>query len=379
MSPCMLLGARRGLKTGSRDLLVFSLRSQPQPPSVSANWKSAPRSLSASTHTTTTSTVKPRASNPVSYQKTFFDPEKYHQTKSKAMQKNRIADRLLPRRAGARKPNNTRQREHPQRPFPMASNTLECQTLADHLKAQAETSVPTSTWVHAEGISPISTLDAMLTGIQKALDAEEARGMINLDALWSVGEPIPCLPPQQNESNANTKWVRKAKLILSPFGRPTGWYLKFDNRSVVYALLMHAQETPVQCTWKLVKVQEYRTIGASDEPISHGNFILNERVSDHTLRVENCPSSISDTTLLNFFSRYDLQGGDAVSRWRGITSDGKRAPPTTYLVHFADASWARAALREKQSSFLLKFGTRIVVDEKNPQPLRLVQYPRQML
>lgn len=374
------------------------------------------------------SAIKPRASNRASFQKAFFDPETYHQAKSFSKSKsnpkaNQISHRLsyprpetrqqqiFAKQAQQHQQHQHQQQLYPQRPMAgiirRGSNLNSRQNLSSHLKAQGETIVPTSTWVQVEGISPISSLEAMLTGIQKALDTEEARGMIDLDELWSADQPIPCLPPQpqpppptttthsvaQKEkskatnNNINTmdgrndKWVRKAKLILSPFGRPTGWYLQFDNRSVVYALLKHAEETPIQCSWKEVKVQEYiRSVGAKDEPVMHGNLILNEHVSDHTLRVENCPVTISDTSLLNFFSRYDLKfGREAIQRWHGVTSDGKKCPPTTYLVHFADASWARAALREKQASFISKFGSRMVVDEKNPQPLRLVQYPRQML
>jgi hypothetical protein len=376
-----LLDARRGIMC-TRDLVHLSLRSRPQPlgDSLSTSWTTPLRSLSISADTTNDNpkrSLKPRASNLLAFQRNFFDPDAYHQTKNK-LQKNRIADTIPPLRSGVRIPQRSRQ--HPQHLFPMDLKTQRCRSLGDHLRAQNDTTVPSSTWVQVEGISPISTLDAMLAGIQKALNVEEARGLINLDAQWSVGELIPCLPPQQNESgDKNNMWVRRAKLILSPFGRPTGWYLKFDNRSVVYALLMHAQQTPVLCTWKTVKVQECRNTGASGEPVSHGNFVLNEHVSDHTLRVENCPASISETSLLNFFSRFDLQYSGAVQRWEGVTSDGKKAPPTTFLVHFADASWARAALRERQSSFMRKFGSRIVPDEKDPRPLRLVQYPRQIL
>lgn len=376
----MLLDTARGL-TCARYLVHFSLRSRSQTHggALSTNLKSASRSLSITTtaNTTPKSRVEPRASNPLVFQRNFFDPEAYH-LKSKTHRKRLTADRPLLRRAGGTQPQRSRQKQDEQRLFPISSNTWRRQILGEHLLAQSDISVPSSTWVQVEGISPISTLDAILAGIQKALNVEEKHGIINLDALWSRGEPIPCLPRQQHETVYKDKWVRKAKLILSPFGRPTGWYLQFDNRSVVYALLMHAQHTPVFCTWKAVKIKEYKGIGAVDEPINNGNFVLNERVSDHTLRVENCPANISETSLLNFFTRFDLQCGDAVQRWEGVTSDGKKAPPTTFLVHFADASWARAALREKQSLFMRKYGCSFVADEKNPQPLRLVQYPRQM-
>jgi hypothetical protein len=177
------------------------------------------------------------------------------------------------------------------------------------------------------------------------------------------------------------KWVRQAKVILSPFARPNGWYFQFENRSVVFALLRHAQETPIRCTWKETIVREYKSANGNNgaDPVSHGNFLLDEGVSDNTLRVENCPYGVTDASLLNFFSRYDLRmDRNAIHRWNGVTSDGKSCPETTVLVHFADASWARAALREKQGTFMSKFGA-VVSQFKNPKPLHLEQYPRQIL
>jgi hypothetical protein len=142
-------------------------------------------------------------------------------------------------------------------------------TLGHHLTAQGETVMPTSSWVQIEGISPISCLEAMLSSIRSILDAEQALGMIDLDASWSDGQPVPFLsfPAEQamgikDNQTADTtredKGVQQAMIILSPFGRPTGWYVWLDNRSVVYALLKHAKENPLQCTWKTLKVQEYQ-------------------------------------------------------------------------------------------------------------------------
>ena len=190
------------------------------------------------------------------------------------------------------------------------------------------------------------------------------------------------------------KWVRKAKLIISPFARPTGWYLQFENRSVVYALLRHAQEHPIRSSWRPIRIKEYKhhmaivqtndanTIG--NDPISYGNFILNDDISDATLRVENCPWTVSEASMLNFFSRYDLKNSvgknndKPIQHWSGTTEDGKQCPPSTYLVHFADTAWARAALREKQGTYMSKMG-QPVLNYKNPKPLHLVQYPRQIL
>jgi hypothetical protein len=361
---------------------------------------------------------KPRASNPTSFQKNFFE-ENREAARKKNSSKNQFLDRgWSPRLFGERKqpsqsiPPFFRRRSRPRTlpqpsvldsllhgsPMPSLPNGLSrtessITTLGHHLKAQGETVMPASTWVQIEGISPISSLEAMLSSIRSVLDAEQALGMIDLDAPWSDGQPVPFLSfpaaqamddndAQHADQTNEDKWVRQAMIILSPFGRPTGWYLRLDNRSVVYALLKHAEENPLQCTWKTVKVQEYQSPNGhvSQEPLTHGNCIVHRRLSDHTLRVENCPTSVSNISLMNFFSRYDLQfGEDAIERWQGVTNDGKKCPPTTCLVHFADASWARAALREKQATFISKFGRRVVTDDSNPHPLRLIQYPRQIL
>jgi hypothetical protein len=283
------------------------------------------------------------------------------------------------------------------------SSIKKSRTLGEHLFVQGEKTIPTSTWVFVEGISPVSGLESMLAGIQNALDAEESKGIVDLDKSWSEGEPIPVLDTKKlvtmeatttdavdgiatsstatNNSSHPDKWVRKAKVVLSPFARPTGWYLQFDNRSVVYALLRHAKESPVRFSWREVRIQEYvnNVDSKISDPISRGNFLLHEKISNHTLRVENCPYHVTQASLLNFFSRYDLQvGAKAVERWQGETTNGVICPPTTYLVHFADTSWARAALREKQNSFMYKMG-QPVKDFKNPKPLHLAQYPRQIL
>lgn len=156
--------------------------------------------------------------------------------------------------------------------------------------------------------------------------------------------------------------------------------MQFDNRSVVHALLKHVQATPIKCAWKDVTVSEYRSIdGRVDAPPEPGNIprdeVLNEEVSDHTLRVENVPD-LQPSKLIHFFRRYDLQ---SVQQWKGQTSNGKTAPSSIYLVHFHDASWARAALREVQATYMEHNGERVVVNRSNPIPLRLSQFPKQIL
>jgi hypothetical protein len=94
-------------------------------------------------------------------------------------------------------------------------------------------------------------------------------------------------------------------------------------------------------------------------------------VSDATLRIENCSHDTTTYDLTNMFSRFDLavrlsSSLPSIHEWKGTTPEGRLAPPGTFLVHFADASWARAALREKQGMIF------------KGRQLRLAQYPRQI-
>jgi len=156
--------------------------------------------------------------------------------------------------------------------------------------------------------------------------------------------------------------------------------MQFDNRSVVHSLLKHVQESPISCAWKGVNVTEYISengdVGVAPRPDTiPRDSVLDDEVSDHTLRVENVPY-VPRSNLLGLFSRYDLK---SVRQWEGVTSDGKVAPSSVYLVHFADASWARAAMREMQETYMMKHGQPVLINRSKPLPLRLSQFPKQLL
>lgn len=215
--------------------------------------------------------------------------------------------------------------------------------------------VAASDWVQIDGIPPISSLGAITKGVENALNTEAKRGIINVDATWDpiLREPIPFLPKYSGQ------WISQAQIELSPFGRPKGWFLQLPNRSIAHALLTYAAETPVLCAWKpiIVRSVTYEKVLEKQYP----------EISDATLRVENCPAGLRTVDLANFFARYDLaMDRQSIVRWEGVTPDGKPAPDT-FFVHFADASWARAALREKQNAKLFE------------KALRLAQFPKQLL
>jgi hypothetical protein len=191
----------------------------------------------------------------------------------------------------------------------------------------------------------------------KVLVNEQAIGIVDLDALWNpVEDPaVPTLAPLDNDSEQH--WIQAAHLVLSPFGRPTGWYLKFQNRSIVNSIISHAQLHPLFCAWKPIKVTEYNY---RQEPLSP-----NPVVTDSMIRFENSPKFLTADQLRLMLSRYELATeGNTVVQWQGSV-EGKTAP-RMFVVRFADASWARAALRDLQST---------VVEDKT---LVLAQYPQQI-
>lgn len=219
--------------------------------------------------------------------------------------------------------------------------------VGDHMKAAGER-VAQSTWVQIDNIPPTSSLEAMVDGVKTAIEKERQRGIVDLDAPWDPSDPVPSLDPLDNDT-----WIQKAHINLSTLARPTGWFIQLQNRSLVQALLNQSNQSGLFCAWKKVTVSESR-----DKKRTFYD------VSDATIRVENCPVKTPVIKVMNLFSRYDLKsGGQAVEKWKGSRDD----KPMTFLVHFADASWARSAIREKQGVFMDK------------HKLLLAQFPRQII
>jgi hypothetical protein len=324
-------------------------------------------------------------------------------------------------------------------------------TIADWLASQGQRPPPpaSAACVRIDGISPTSSLQAMVTCMREALDRH---GILDLDAPWdpaldafftgrrmgsgpcgttgssSEAAALPTLPVLRLDDDfPDDAWIVQAKVILSPFARPTGWYVQLANRSIAHALLSAARESPLLCASRFVVVRPatlrelldnndvavqdsgavygggdsssgIRAGGASSAPHTQQRGQSSDeeeqrrlhrqllQVSDSTLRIENCSEKTSLRKLLNLFSRYDLRqippwkkavssngtqsSGTSIEStcivpWTGRTSDGK-APPTTWLVHFRNASWARAALRELQGVSL------------DGRALLLAQYPQQI-
>lgn len=169
--------------------------------------------------------VRPRASNPSSYKSAFTKiADKAYNRRTIGPSNSYLHDghTMQPRHGSLFGAKSDRQKNPIQSRQPLVWSELP--TLGQHLQAANE-AVPFSSWIEIKGVSPVSTLDAMLTSINAALEAEQTRGMIDLDAKWSKGKLIPFLkPPLWDEAtDKKYKWVRKAKVILSPYGRPKGW------------------------------------------------------------------------------------------------------------------------------------------------------------
>lgn len=262
--------------------------------------------------------------------------------------------------------------------------------------------LPTSDWVQIFGALPTTSLEEVLVSIESVLEQEANKGtIVDLDADWNPhndGETPPLVPsilevPVQatpnrpeysldkgivpDELDDDTTLVQmecfrviKALVVLSPFGRPTGWNLQLANPSMVHALLSYAHTARVKGNlrigWKFAKVQEF-VPPPIDSTNNHKDTSTMLVVSDSMVRFENCPNSLTEDYLRHMLSRYELTPkGSTIIKWKGQTSDG-RVPPPTFVVRFASPAYARAAVRELQGKLM------------EGRPMKLIQYPRQLL
>ena len=260
--------------------------------------------------------------------------------------------------------------------------------------------VPTTNWMELDNIPPLSSLEAMVQGLEEALDAiwEAEGGIWNLEApiqSWDsqTGQPhlptfsdwsdvqavVPEAPHHQEEQEDElqnsssssslvfgrpTRWIQTAKLRLSLYGRPRGWLIQVRHRSVAYALLRYAQQHAIYCAWKPVTLLAHHAGNDAGAPPSSStnsnnhtrtdssmsgvvvssppptnqddNHNTNEDyrpptgvlVTDATVRLEDCPASITIDSLLKTFSRFDL-ATQAELKHRGIVPTRILESPTT--------------------------------------------------
>jgi hypothetical protein len=240
----------------------------------------------------------------------------------------------------------------------------------------------------------------------------------------------PQLPLWKPDSSLSPHMVVEARLMLSTLKRQQGWYLKLANRSVVHALLSHLNEArkieadytrqkwaiiknnkkksksmvghlnhiddavelenipalcwkdmqirPLMCAWRRVDVSPFYVQDSCSAFMDGIKYMLGENV----LRVENCSRESTIDDVKYFFRKYafyderldtdrKLKAVEKVVHGRReVPSNSKDTTPcmtSSYLVRFASAADARAAMREKQNVELL--GRRV----------RLAQYSRQII
>jgi len=248
--------------------------------------------------------------------------------------------------------------------------------------------LPKSDWIKILGTLPIGSLNHVLNSVEQILQKEDTKGIIDLDAEWNpfVNAQVPILSLDEYSSSLSSvsasssssssspsldeekpKMIQAAHVVISPFGRPTGWRLKLANRSLVYTLLARGEQMSLRIGWKVVQMSEYHYTQKGEEKedpaftFNHGLI-----VNDTMVRIENCPVGTEPFHIRAIVSRYQLASeGNTILQWKGRTNDGK-VSPLLYIVRFADPSWARAAIRELQG---LEF---------RGNSIKLIQYPNQI-
>ena len=281
-----------------------------------------------------------------------------------------------------------------------------------HLDPNNSIGLPTSTWIQLFGALPMTSLEEVLESIETILRDKftSSDGIIDLDASWNpvkdTSIPLYSLVDASEQldndfsrrnktiitsaaaatkfnndvyDNEETKIydtpiepyrVKSAHVLLSYHGRPTGWNLKLSNASFVNALLIAANDSRIRGTirigWKFVQVKEFHPpLSPVIEDPSDSRTTLN--VDDTMVRFENCPPGLTQDHLRHILSRYELaMEGETIVKWMGM-SNTPYAQPLTYVVRFARADWARAAVREMQAF------------EQDGKIIKLVQYPKQLV
>lgn len=289
-----------------------------------------------------------------------------------------------------------------------------------HLDPHDSMNLPTSNWVQLFGALPMTSLEEVLESIENILRVElmsaDTYCVIDLDAFWNPVKDtrIPVISPstlikqprkdktrkesehggdgvncnnngndrnQKNDSYSNEEAntdttqlepfrIRSAHVVLSPFGRPTGWNLELANASLVHALLSTAKDSrisgSIRIGWKFAQVKVYHPpLSPVFKDRNDSRTMLT--VDDTMVRFENCPPMLTQDYLRHIVSRYELaMRGETIVKWKGMTSTGD-SPPLTYVVRFANAAWARAAVREMQAY------------ELDGKIIKLIQYPKQLI
>jgi hypothetical protein len=210
--------------------------------------------------------------------------------------------------------------------------------------------LPTTGWVTIRNIPLLSTLDDVLKSINEVMDTHLQDSIVDLDAVWKDNGQMTLFSRRESE-----EWVKSAHLVLSNHGRPNAWRIEFCNRSVAHAFLEHAHEHVFSCAWKPCEVRRWG-------PRSGETIPKALEIDDSVVRVENVGDKTTVDSLRHLFGRYDM-----TSNGPSVQVFNKESRHRMFLVHFADASWARAAIRELQGM------------QWEGHYIQLAQYPRQLI
>ena len=117
------------------------------------------------------------------------------------------------------------------------------------------------------------------------------------------------------------------------------------------------------CVWKPVEVVEWKQPTTMTEVVPI--------IDDTFVRIENCPLSLAEDGVRHLLRRYYLSENHSsnIKLWKPQEHEGKShfSDKYTFIVHFADAANARAAVRELQGVIVLT------------HRLILAQYPKQLV
>jgi len=202
--------------------------------------------------------------------------------------------------------------------------------------------IATGSWVTITDIPFMPSLEDILMSVDKVMSMEKEIGIIDLDA--PADQPHTFLDAKDTD---HPNWLLSAHSLVSDHGNLYGWRIRFRNRSIANAFIQHSAQSPLHIAWKEVRVREWK-----EEVPEKLKF------TDSTIRVDGGDNLLTVEHIRHLFRRYDLKTTGTT-----VTAAGKRY----FLVHFKNASWARAAVRELQG---------IAVRQCS---LVLTQYPRQIL
>uniref|UniRef100_A0A7S3Q7V7 Uncharacterized protein n=1 Tax=Chaetoceros debilis TaxID=122233 RepID=A0A7S3Q7V7_9STRA len=244
-------------------------------------------------------------------------------------------------------------------------------------KSKGNPSLGTTTdWILVDFIPPLSTLDDLLVDVERIMQTELGVGILDLDVADSMlkknlndasdedGDdeivPQPQVPSLwEPDESLPRHLVIEAHIKLSTLGRPTGWYLRFPNRSCVQALINHINDAersikdgekevemlrkkqnaelkrkprpkenedededaeevdnipdfseknlntkPLRCAWKELRVSAFFPNKCpSDSPFLNK---LKLGIDENVVRVENCHKNTTPYEVELFFSQCDL-------------------------------------------------------------------------